>query len=72
MRRWARAAGLPRRFFARVPGETKPLCVDLDSPLLVEAFARMAGATAGEGPLRLSEMLPGPEGLTVRLSTRLP
>ena len=61
VRRWARAAGLPRRFFARLPGETKPLCVDLDSWLLVEAFARMAGAA--EGPLRLSEMLPSPDGL---------
>lgn len=63
VRRWARAAGLPRRFFARVPGETKPLCVDLDSPLLVEAFARMAGASVDQGPLRLSEMLPAPEAL---------
>jgi len=65
VRRWARSAGLPRRFFARFPAETKPLCVDLDSPLLVEAFARMAGASAdqGRGPLRLSEMLPGPDAL---------
>ena len=63
VRRWARARGLPRRFFARFPEETKPVYMDLDSPLLVETFARMAAAAEGRGPLRVSEMLPAPGSL---------
>jgi hypothetical protein len=53
---------LPRHVFARVPGEVKPVVIDLDSPLLIENLARMAppGKT-----MALSEMSPGPGELWV-------
>ena len=55
VRSWARAHGLPRWLFARIPEETKPVFVDLASPIYVEMFARIArrGTT-----LTCSEMLP--------------
>lgn len=50
-----RARGLPRRLFCRVPGEHKPFHVDLESPVSVDAFCRMAR----EAPqVSWSEMLP--------------
>jgi len=56
--------GLPRRIYARVAGEGKPIYCDLDSPLLVRQLARMAaGAT---GAAELTEMLPAPERLWLR------
>jgi hypothetical protein len=61
-RRWARAVGLPRQFFAKTAIEVKPIFVDLDSPPYVNLFARhvrRAEAHAGgETPIRLTEMLP--------------
>lgn len=57
---WARAAGLPRRVFVKTPEETKPLFVDLASPVLVELAARMVRqATA----VSISEMLPDLDAL---------
>lgn len=50
--------GLPRRMFAKVPGERKPLYLDWDAPLLVRQLFRMAGDT---GRVELSEMLPDPD-----------
>lgn len=54
-RAWARAEGLPRRVFLKVPEETKPVYLDLASPTLVELaakFVRKASTVA------ISEMLP--------------
>ncbi|MEA2562155.1 MAG: hypothetical protein QOH06_3659 [Acidobacteriota bacterium] len=61
-RRWARRHGLPRFCFYRSPREQKPIYLDLDSPIYVDIFARLARACA-EGPyagrdLLVSEMLP--------------
>jgi Lantibiotic dehydratase, N terminus len=53
--------GLPRLAFARIPGEPKPVFVDLESPLLVRQLGRLGGRATG--PLELTEMLPGPDDL---------
>ncbi len=50
--------GLPRRMFAKVPGERKPVYLDWDAPLLVRQVFRLAGDT---GVVELSEMLPDPD-----------
>lgn len=57
MQRIRRLNDLPRRLFARIPGEVKPVLVDFSSPLLLANLAEMApeGKT-----LRLSEMRPAP------------
>ena len=57
--------GLPRWVYAHVPGEPKPLCVDLDSPLAAEALASVVCAGA-PGPVTVREMLPEPEALWLR------
>ncbi len=52
------ARGLTRFCFAKIPGEHKPVYVDLESPVSLDVFCKMAN----EAPsVRLSEMLPGPE-----------
>ncbi|MFD7368774.1 lantibiotic dehydratase [Nocardiopsis alba] len=57
--------GAPRYVFAHVPGEPKPIGVDLGSPLPVEALVRLV--TAGRATsLTLTEMRPGPESLWLR------
>ncbi len=63
--RWRRDNGIPRRVFltTQTPGEYKPLYVDFDSYLcltLVDAVVR-----DNSGVLVLTEMLPGPEQLTM-------
>ena len=62
MRRLATDLGWPRRVFYRVPGEPKPLYLDLDSPCFVELFARTVrlAAQRGEAALQVVEMLPLP------------
>jgi hypothetical protein len=66
-RRWAIAAGLPRFVFAKSAVELKPFYLDLESPPLVELFSKVVRKSkehvAGETPVGLSEMLPGPEEL---------
>ena len=63
-RRWMHAAGLPRFVFARVPGELKPLFVDLDSLTYVNVLAgRVRRAAGAAEPVVFSEMLPGPDEL---------
>jgi DNA-binding MarR family transcriptional regulator len=57
--------GLPRWVYAHVPGEPKPLCVDLDSPLAAEALASVV-CSGGPGPVTIREMLPEPEALWLR------
>lgn len=55
--------GISRHVYAKIPGETKPIYCDLDSPLLVRQLTRLAGQATE--PVDLSEMLPGPEHLWV-------
>jgi hypothetical protein len=63
-RRWAAATGLPRFVFARVPGELKPLFVDLESLTYVNVLAgRVRRAAGAAEPVVVSEMLPGPDEL---------
>lgn len=51
--------GVPRRFFAAIAGERKPIYVDLASPHLIDLLTAQARGTA----VRLTEMLPGVTGL---------
>jgi hypothetical protein len=66
-RRWARAAGIPRYFFAKSAIEVKPMFVDLDSPVYLGMFCRLVRAAkehvAGETALVIAEMLPDLEHL---------
>jgi hypothetical protein len=61
-RRWARANGLPRFMFAKVPVEKKPFFLDMDSQLFVELFARTVRRSVEAGfddaTFTLSEMVP--------------
>ena len=59
-RQWARAAGLPRRLFMKVPEETKPIFLDLASPTFVELAAKMVRKAS---TVSISEMLPDLDGL---------
>lgn len=54
-----RGRGMPERLFARLPGEGKPVYLDLASPHLVDLLVK----SGREGKIRLSEMLPNHEGL---------
>jgi hypothetical protein len=60
---WRETAGVPERVFARVPGEMKPIYVDLTSPVSVEMLVRFA---RDAGKVSISEMFPGPDGLWLR------
>ena len=66
-RRWARAAGVPRYFFAKSAIEVKPMFVDLDSPTYLGMFCKLVRAAkehvAGETALVIAEMLPDLEHL---------
>jgi hypothetical protein len=57
-RAWARAAGVPRWVFAKIPEEPKPVYVDFDSPIYVEMFAKMMRKASS---LTITEMLPSVE-----------
>ena len=54
-RRWALQLGLPRYVFYKVPEEPKPCFLDLDSPILVEIFAKQVRKALS---VMVSEMLP--------------
>jgi hypothetical protein len=56
-RLWAREHDLPRWVFVKVPEETKPTYVDLESPVYVEIFAKQVRAAS---VVVVSEMLPAP------------
>lgn len=63
-RRFMRGRGLPRWMFLRVPYERKPLYLDFESPLAVDALAKVIRRGAEEDPpaeATFSEMLPTPE-----------
>jgi hypothetical protein len=65
-RRWAAEKGLPRFVFAKTPIEPKPFYIDLESPILVEGFAkaiRAAVKAEAEAQIHVSEMMPGHEEL---------
>lgn len=62
--------GLPRWVFAQVAGEPMPMCVDLDSPLAVEALAAVVAGDATRKQVCLREMLPEPEALWLRRQGR--
>jgi hypothetical protein len=61
-RRWMASRGITRRTFVKSPLETKPLYVDMESPVLVEILCRMVRKLKGSGRLEselvFSEMLP--------------
>lgn len=61
--------GLPRFVFAHIEGEPKPVGIDLDNPLAVDALATLA-ATAGTGQIALTEMRPAPGRLWLRWRDR--
>jgi hypothetical protein len=60
IRRWARSHQLPRFVFYKVPEETKPCYLDLDSPHYVELFAHLVRKAS---VLHVSEMLPAVDQL---------
>lgn len=56
--RWRRKHKLPRLIFARLDSERKPVYIDLESPILVEAFCNLL---RNSSDIKVSEMLPAPE-----------
>lgn len=66
-RRWAQQLGLPRFVFVRVPTETKPFYVDLESVAYVELMCKMVrGTQDSDEPhksVKISEMLPTQDNL---------
>jgi hypothetical protein len=64
-RRWARAHGLPRFVFTKVPVEVKPFYVDFNSPVYVDILAKMVRRTlehnSANARISVSEMLPDAE-----------
>jgi hypothetical protein len=44
-RSWARAHGMPRFVFAKVPAEVKPFYVDFNSPIYVDVFSKIIRKT---------------------------
>jgi hypothetical protein len=62
-RKAAAAAGIPRRCFLRVPGERKPVLLDLRAPALLDLGWQLS-ARATE--VVLTECLPGPDDLWLR------
>ncbi|NUR70879.1 MAG: hypothetical protein HOU81_08660 [Hamadaea sp.] len=59
---WLAGQGLPRHLFAQMPSEPKPFYVDLSAPVLLANLAR-SWRRETSGPIRLQEMLPGPDQL---------
>ncbi|HEU4729822.1 MAG TPA: lantibiotic dehydratase [Kofleriaceae bacterium] len=60
IRQWARTLGLPRWVFVKCPGEPKPVYVDLENPLAVDLFHKLAWQG---GEIQISEMRPAPDEL---------
>ncbi|HKR15464.1 MAG TPA: lantibiotic dehydratase [Pyrinomonadaceae bacterium] len=64
-RRWVEEQKLPSRVFVKVPVESKPFYIDLESPVYVNVLSRMVRRTLeseGEkGVVKLTEMMPGVE-----------
>jgi hypothetical protein len=64
--RWQRALDLPRFTFVRVSGETKPVFLDLESPLLVDLVAHLWRRSNRS---LISEMLPAFDQLVLEDET---
>lgn len=60
VRRWARRHGFPPRVFFKASEECKPFLLDLESPISVQIFIRMAKSSSD---IKISEMLPTTEQL---------
>jgi hypothetical protein len=60
IQRWARTHQLPRFLFYKIPEETKPCYLDLESPHYVELFAHLVRKAS---VLHVSEMLPAVDQL---------
>lgn len=60
LQEWRSGLGIPDRVFVRLPQETKPVYIDFGSGLSTDWFTRLA---ANSSAIRISEMLPGPDGL---------
>ena len=58
---------LPRHLFVKFAHEPKPVYVDWNAPLLVRQFFRLAGVASPDDTVEISEMLPGPDQLWLRL-----
>ncbi|MGW0764032.1 lantibiotic dehydratase [Streptomyces sp. NPDC002676] len=58
--------GWPRRVFAKLPGQPKPVYVDWDAPLIVRQFFRLVRGV--EGAVVISELLPSAEQRWLRVN----
>ncbi|MFJ6617737.1 lantibiotic dehydratase [Kitasatospora sp. NPDC091335] len=58
--------GWPRRVFAKLPGQPKPVYVDWDAPLIVRQFFRLVRGV--EGTVVISELLPTAEQRWLRVN----
>jgi len=63
-RRWRQQHNLPETMFVKVPLETKPFYVDMNSPIYVEILCKMIRrfeeTDTAASTISFSEMLPGP------------
>jgi hypothetical protein len=70
IRSWARSHAIPRFIFYSVPVETKPVYLDLESPILTGIFARLVRRTQEaalpDSRVQVSEMLPTSDQLWLR------
>ena len=70
VRHWAREHAIPRFTFYKVPVESKPLYLDLESPILMGIFAKLVRRTQEaalpDSRVEVSEMLPTPDQLWLR------
>jgi hypothetical protein len=61
-RRWRQTQRAPRFMFVKAPVERKPCYMDFDSPVYVDAFAKLVRRSAAganpAAPITISEMLP--------------
>ncbi|HEY7414598.1 MAG TPA: lantibiotic dehydratase [Ktedonobacteraceae bacterium] len=64
VRHWMQVYGLPRFVFVKTPIEQKPCFIDFESPIFVDALARLIRRTRQEKGstffIEISEMLPAP------------
>jgi hypothetical protein len=64
-RQWARAQGLPRQVFVRVPTEVKPFYVDFASPVFVNLLAKVARGVPGRADVEADAGAQGPWDVTM-------
>lgn len=67
LRDWAREMQIPQFSFVQIPGQAKPIMLDLDNPLSVEVCAGLMKRVTTNSPTRgvvtFQEMLPGRDDL---------